>query len=151
MKIQKPADQPAKPPENIVEFNQITGLVFAQLYAEFPSPVTINRSAIANALGAQSSDWSHRLPSGKTVGDQIAGTIGWLNNQHYITSFGSHPAEYAVLTKEGLAALNAVPQGLSATVGSSLVNAASDTQRDWSKIGDLVGGALGGFTKSITG
>jgi hypothetical protein len=31
------------------------------------------------------------------------------------------------------------------------VNAASDTQRDWSKIGDLVGGALGGFTKSITG
>jgi hypothetical protein len=84
----------------------------------------------------------------------LAHTIGWLNHQGYIASFGSsfglHPAASVMLTDKGLAALNAIPQGLSATVGSSLVKAASEAGSNWSGIGDLVGGVLGGFTKSIT-
>ena len=63
---------------------------------------------------------------------------------------GAHQAAGVMLTEKGLAALNATPQGLSATVGSSLVKAASEAGSNWSGIGDLVGGALGGFTKSIT-
>jgi hypothetical protein len=151
MMAKKPADSPIKPPpDNIVEFNQIVGLVFAQLYPQFPSVVDIDRLAIANALGAQSSDWNHRLPSGKTVGEQIADTIGWLNHQNYTHAMGAHPAERVTLSDKGLAALNAVPQGLSATVGSSLVSATNESRRDWSQVGDLVGGLFGGFTKSFT-
>jgi hypothetical protein len=40
---------------------------------------------------------------------------------------------------------------LSATVGSSLVKATSETGRNWSAIGDLVGGVIGGYQKSMTG
>jgi hypothetical protein len=145
-------DSSTKTPANIAEFNQIAGLVFAQLYQQFPSYIHIDRNAIAEALGAKRDDWDHRLPSGKIVGDQITSTIGWLNHQGYTFSFGGgHPAEHVVLAQKGLAALNAVPEGLSVTVGSSLVSAAGETGRDWSKIGDLVGGAIGGFTKSMTG
>jgi hypothetical protein len=55
------------------------------------------------------------------------------------------------LTQKGLAALNAVPEGLSATVGSSLVKATSGAGQNYSGIGDLIGGVIGGFTKSISG
>ncbi|WP_316226230.1 hypothetical protein [Bradyrhizobium sp. SZCCHNS3052] len=137
------------PPANIQEFNRIAGMVFAQLYSQFPAPVNIDRQAIANAFGAQGTDWSHQLPSGKTVSDQIAYTIGWLNNQGYTVAFGAHPAERATLSEKGLVALNAVPQGLSVTIGTSLVSAASEARRDWSSVGDFVGGLFGGFSKSI--
>jgi hypothetical protein len=144
-------DDSSIPPANIVEFNRIAGLVFAQLYKQFPSPVDIDRLAIANAFGVTSSDWSHQLPSGKTVGQQIANTVGWLNHQGYTFASGAHPAENVTLSEKGLAALNAVPQGLTVTLGSSLVSAASDARRDWSSVGDLIGGIFGGLTKSIAG
>jgi hypothetical protein len=140
------------PPANITEFNRIAGLVFAQLYAQFPAVIDIDRQAIANAFGVQGSDWSaHQLPSGKKLSEMLAHTIGWLNHQGYIASFGAHPAAWVMLSVKELAALNATPQGLSATVGSSLVKAASEAGPNWSGIGDLVGGVFGGFTKSITG
>jgi len=55
------------------------------------------------------------------------------------------------VSEKGLAALSAIPEGLSATVGSSLVKASVEAGPNWSGIGDLVGGVLGGFTKTITG
>jgi hypothetical protein len=72
------SDQPAGPPANVTEFNQIVGLVFAQLYAQFPTHIDVDQSAIAKALGAEGADWNHQLPSGKTVGQQISNTLGWL-------------------------------------------------------------------------
>jgi hypothetical protein len=33
------SDAPARPPANVTEFNTIAGMVFAQLYAQFPSPL----------------------------------------------------------------------------------------------------------------
>jgi hypothetical protein len=98
------------PPANIAEFNKIAGLVFAQLYAQFPKMIDIDRYAIAKALGAEGSDWNHQLPSGATVGEQIANTIGWLNHQGYTFADGGHPAEHVILSEKGLAALNAVPR-----------------------------------------
>src|SRR5262245_57683524 len=112
------------PPANIQEFNRIAGLVFAQLYAQFPTEVDIDRQAIANAFGVEGSDWGgHQLPSGKSFDEVLSGTIGWLKHQGYTASFGDHPSQRVMLTEKGSAALNAVPQGLSATVGSSLVSA----------------------------
>jgi hypothetical protein len=140
------------PPANIIEFNRIAGLVFAQLYAQFPAIIDIDRQAIAAAFGVQGSDWTaHRLPSGKNFSEVLAHTIGWLKHQGYIASFGLHPATGVMLTDKGLAALSTTPQGLSATVGSSLVKAAGEAGSNWSVIGDLLGGIFGGFTKSITG
>ena len=145
------AESSSGPPANIQEFNRIAGLVFAQLYAQFPATIDIDRCAIAKALGAEGADWNHQLPSGKTVGEQIANTLGWLNHQGYTFAAGGHPAEHVILTEKGLVALNAVPQGLSVTVGSSLVSAASETRRDWSALGDVIGGFFGGYTKSMGG
>jgi hypothetical protein len=66
-------------------------------------------------------------------------------------SVGGTPIENVILTDKGLAALNAIPQGLSGTtIGSSLVTA-NETGRSWTGVGELVGGMIGGFTKSISG
>jgi hypothetical protein len=44
-----------------------------------------------------------------------------------------------------------MPQGLAGTVGSELVKAKGEIgRRDWSGIGDLVGGVIGGYQKSIS-
>jgi hypothetical protein len=112
-----------------------------------PSLILIGR---LNAFGVQGSDWSaHQLPSEKNFSEMLAHTIGWLNHQGYIASFGGHPAAWVMLTEKGLAALNAIPHGLSVTVGSSL--GSQRGRPNWSGIGDLVGAVFGGFTKSITG
>ena len=99
------AESSSGPPANIQEFNRIAGLVFAQLYAQFPATIDIDRHAIAKALGAEGADWNHQLPSGKTVGEQIANTLGWLNHQGYTFAAGGHPAEHVILTEKGLVAL----------------------------------------------
>ena len=91
------------------------------------------------------------LPSGRELSKVIGYTVGWLAQENYIRSTGFSPFERVTLTQKGLAALNAVPQGLTATVGSSLVKATSDAERNWSGIGDLVGGVLGGLANSISG
>lgn len=140
------------PPANIAEFNAITGLVLAQLYAHFPVVIGLDRHAIANSFGVQGNAWGdHKLPSGKSFSDVYAGTLGWLRHENYIASFGGHSAEYVVLTEKGLAALNAVPRGLSTSIGSSLVEASREAGQNWSGVGDLIGGMIGGLTKSIGG
>jgi hypothetical protein len=83
------------PPANINEFNQIAGLIFAQLYAQFPVIIPlIDRQAIADAFGVVGADWSaHKLPSDRSFSEMLSYTTGWLVNQGYIVSFGSHPSE----------------------------------------------------------
>ena len=53
-------------PANIVEFNIIVGLIFAQLYEAFPVVVDlIDRDGIAKAMGV-TGDWpSHKLAPSK--------------------------------------------------------------------------------------
>jgi hypothetical protein len=148
-------NDPAKShvPPNVAEFNAVAGYVFARLYAAFPSPVPrIDRDVIAAAMGVTSSNWGdHVMPSGKSFSDLLGSTIGWLDNQNYMKSVGGTPIENVILTDKGLAALNAIPQGLSGTtIGSSLVTA-NETGRSWTGVGELVGGMIGGFTKSISG
>jgi hypothetical protein len=136
------------PPINIGEFNSIAGLIFAQLYESFPLAVaTLNSRAIERAMEMSSGC----LASGRSFDDVLRHSVAWLYDEGYIRSNGLTAYEGMTLTQKGLAALNAVPQGLSATVGSSLVEATSDSGRNWSGVGDLVGGVIGGFTKSITG
>jgi hypothetical protein len=76
-------------------------------------------------------------------------SLNWLSNEGYVRSAGPLPYEQVTLTTKGLAAPNAVPQGLSTTIGSTLATNAS--AGNWPGVGDLVGGIIGGFTKSISG
>lgn len=133
-------------PPNIQEFNQIAALIFTQLYKSFPADEDIDREGIAKAMGVVGADWSqHQLPSGRTLGQMVAYTIGWLNTEDYTraSAFGSHPAAHVLLTTKGLAAMNAVPSGLRESLGTELTKAVgqgSTSSLDVNRIGDLIGG-----------
>jgi hypothetical protein len=137
----------AKPPANMGEFTTIAGLIFTQLYNEFPVAATIDRTAIASAMGVANS--SAHLQSGRPFTDVFVHSLSWLSNEGYVRSAGLLPYEQVTLTTKGLTALNAVPQGLSTTIGSTLATNAS--AGNWSSVGEVVGGIFGGFTKSIAG
>ena len=138
-------------PKNIQEFNTIAGLIFAQLYVAFPVLVDIDRNSIAQAMGAAGGDWTHKLPSGRSVSEMLAYTISWLTAEEYTRAAGSHPAERVTLTSKGLAAMNAVPAGLKQSIGAALTKATEQgSQSNHSAIGDLIGVLLGGFTKSMS-
>ena len=143
---------------NIDEFNQIAALVFAQLYREFPVVVDIDQGAIAKAFGVSEGTWgNHMLPSGRSFNVVLSGTIGWLRVEGYIVGFGAIPISSVVLTTKGLKAMHAVPSPLKeiigpvGTVGTELRNATETRSGvlDLSKLGDLIGGVLGGYTKSL--
>jgi hypothetical protein len=137
-------------PPNIQEFNKVVGLVFAQLYEAFPQTKNLDRAAIAKAMGVSETDWTtHIFPSGMSFAHMLAHTLGWLNAEGFIRSAGGHPAEMVTLTHKGLVALNAVPTGLQQSIGTAVVE--GGRAGDLSRIGDLVGGVLGGFTKTIAG
>jgi hypothetical protein len=139
-------------PANIDDFNKIVGLIFAQLYRAFPAPVDIDRHAIARALGVPDGEWpTYAMPSGRTFYDLLSNTIGWLQLEGYTKYFGDYPAENVILTTKGLQAMNAVPSPLKERVGVELQRAAggSSGTHDWSRIGDLIGGIFGGYTKSM--
>jgi hypothetical protein len=136
------------PPANISEFNTITGLVFTQLYKEFPVAVDLDRAAIESAMSTAFSGGSTNvLQSGRPFTEVFAHSLTWLSNEGYVRSAGPLAYEKVMLTEKGLATLNAVPQGLSATIGSTLASNAS--AGNWSSVGDLIGGLIGGFSKSI--
>ena len=142
----------AETPPNIDEFNQIAALVFAQLYREFPVVVDIDRAAIAKVLGVSQGNWGdHMLPSGRSFNDVLSSTIAWLAVEDYTLAAGPHPSSRVVLTTKGLKAMNAVPSPLTETVGTELRKATERASGpvNFSSIGDLIGGVIGGLTKSI--
>jgi hypothetical protein len=139
-------------PPNIDDFNKIAALVFAQLYREFPVPVDINRAVIARTLGAPEKDWgSFMLPSGRSLDVMLSPTIGWLRADEYTMAPGADPSKSVILTTKGLRALNSVPSPLRETIGTEL-REATETHSgafDLSRIGDLIGGTIGGLWKSV--
>ena len=90
-----------------------------------PVPIEhIQRQSIASAMGVSSGTWeTHILPSGRPFSEVLTNSLNWLTEEGYIRSRGPGSYEEVALTQKALAALNAVPQGLSASVGSSLVMA----------------------------
>jgi hypothetical protein len=76
------------PPANISEFNTITGIVFTQLYRQFPVAVDLDRAAVASAMGASS---THVLQSGRPFTEVFAHSLNWLTNEGYVR-LGGKPA-----------------------------------------------------------
>ena len=134
-------------------FNTITALIFAQLHKAFPGIENIDTAGIAKAMDVADDVWSkHKLPSGRSFDEVLAYTIGWLSAEGYIKAYGAHASENVMLTTKALSTMNAVPSGLNESLGTELRKAVEDgstSKFDNSRIGDLIGGILGGFTKSI--
>jgi hypothetical protein len=142
----------AETPPNIVEFNQIAGLIFAQLYREFPIVVDLDQGTIAKAFGVAEGNWgNHILSSGRAFNAVLSGTIGWLKADGYTMAFGPSAFQNVILTTKGLQAMEAVPAPLKENVGTQLQKATETSSGvfDLSKIGDLSGGVIGGVTKSL--
>jgi hypothetical protein len=141
----------AEMPANIQEFNIISGLIFVQLYADFPVRLDIDRAVIAAAMDIPGVNWStHKLPSGRIFSAVLNNTIDWLSAEGFVKSSGTHPAEGVTLSAKGLAALNAVPDGLNETIGATLAEVA---ERGWRRglnpIGDLIGRIIGGANNGV--
>ena len=109
----------------------------------------INADAVAKALGHSLGD---KMESGRTFGDVLAHTVGWLASEGFIHPFGVHPRERVLLTTKALAAMNAVPEKLGQSIGSQLADAAKQGASNAGKLklAELVGTLLGSFTGSAT-
>jgi hypothetical protein len=126
-------------PTNIQEFNKICALVFARLYQTFPRLVDVDRKAIAETLGI-------------TDPSELDSTLTWLARNDYtkITDV-QNPWRQITLADKGLAAMSLIPSGLKQTVGTTIVNAVEGPPSpELSRIGDLVGGFMGGLIKSVS-
>jgi hypothetical protein len=145
----------SKLPPNIEEFNEITAVIFGQLYNSFPKPTKVDPEAVASALGLQ--DRQARMSSGRTFYEVLSHTVQWLTNEDFIRSGHPVPFERLVLTAKGLSIMNAVPESLSRSLGSEIADATKEasTERGKRKIAELMGNFSGSFigslTKSISG
>ena len=137
----------SKLPPNVREFNEITGVIFAQLYAVFPALLDIDADAVAKALGHSIDD---RLESGRTFGELLAYTAAWLALEGFTHPSGPHSRSRVCLTTKALAAINAVPEKLNQSLGSQLAEAAKQgsSKAGKLKLAELVGTLLGSFTGS---
>ena len=135
-------------PANVQEFNQITAVVFAQLYTSHPLPKTLEPEEVASTLGISP---SATMPSGRTFNEVFAHTVSWLLIQGYIYSYGHHARERNVLTDKALVAMNVVPPSLNQSRGSELVDAAKQASSDTgkNKLGELAGTIIGSIIKSV--
>jgi hypothetical protein len=139
----------SKLPTNIREFNEITGVIFAQLYAVFPIVQNIDADEVAKLLGHSLID---RMESGRTFSEVLSYTVSWLVSEQFIHSSGAHPRERVCLTTKALAAMNAVPEKLNQSIGLQITDAAkrSSSNEGKLKLVELVGTLLGSFTGSAT-
>lgn len=136
-------------PPNIAEFNEITAVIFAQLYIAHPMPKTLEPNEIADVLGRSHAD---TLPSGRTFNEVFAHTIAWLVHERYIFPNGSHPRERVQLTDKALVAMNVVPPQLDRSRGSELVDASKQgaPDRRRSKFAELGSGIISSVVEGIT-
>jgi hypothetical protein len=136
-------------PPNIQEFNEITAVIFSQLYISHPFPKTLEPTDIAAVLGTSLHE---KMPSGRTFNDVFSHTLAWLVHQGFVSALGSHMRERDLLTDKALSAMNVVPPSLSQTRGAELVDATRQaTSTDGkSRIAKLVGNMIGGIIETMT-
>lgn len=103
---------------NIEKFDEITGIVFAKLYDNFPMKVDLNSGEILNCMEeVKSSKDSHK--EDETFDDLtkfIPDTIRWLKGEGYITmQMQTFENKFIgmTLTGRGLSSLKAIPDSVS--------------------------------------
>jgi hypothetical protein len=133
-------------PPNIREFNEITGVIFAQLYQAFPLPEQIDPSRVAQMLGY---GIDAKLGSGRPFNVVMAHALVWLADEGF-TERQTGINRFRLASK-GLAAMNAVPEKLDEPLGKALAAASAEASDDTGKrkLVELVGSFLGSFTGSV--
>lgn len=143
--------------KRIDHFNTMVGLIFAQLYEQFPLESEIDQGALADAMGVSKEDANvfhdrpiynfGKLPSGDQFYSLMVYSLKWLREEEFIRAKGENADRHVVLTSKALVAMNAVPPGLKHqdSLGSQLVGAAKGAGRNASNaaIGDIVGQIIG--------
>lgn len=140
----------SKLPPNIEEFNEITGVIFAELYAAHPIAQTLDIDRIAKLLGRERVG---QLASGRKFDEVFANTLPWLMHEEYLFSDGNILREKVRLTEKALVAMNAVPSSLGRSRGSELVEATKQASTDAgrSKLVEIIAGLAEGVTKGVFG
>ena len=136
-------------PANIQEFNTAVGLLLARLYVDHPVITEgLTPRTLASAVGR---DWMEVLPSGRTFGAVLDGTLRWLVSEGYVRAYHqSSRWQMIYLGEKGLDALNKVLPNQDETIGSGLVRISREEARqDWSKYGELAGGFVTGMMKAF--
>jgi hypothetical protein len=140
----------SKLPPNIREFNDITAIIFSQLYISFPVPRSLSPDEIALLLAIKRTD---QLESGRPFNEVFAHTLQRLIKEGYIESLGLIPTDRCVLTTKAMAAMNVTPERLEQPLGSELNEITKDAAPDKSRIaqwmGDFIGAFTGAMVKSI--
>jgi hypothetical protein len=137
-------------PPNVAEFNVLAGLILAKLYRSFPVLLQLEPEEFATEMGISASEMSSRkLASGVTFIVLWTHTLDWLFCEGFVHRPNAPLPALLTLTMQGLRALNAVPSGLQQTLGTAI--AERGASGNLSGIGDFIGSAIGGFTKSIAG
>ncbi len=115
--------------KRIDHFNTMVGLIFAQLYENFPIPTEIDEAAIADAMGVTKTPNSARehkqqfdfedLPSGDPFLAVFWAALTWLRDEGFIRGGGRDlPIGDIILTSKALVAMNATPEGLGKPLGA---------------------------------
>jgi hypothetical protein len=144
-----------KLPPNMQEFNEITAVIFKQLYTAFPVGQNIDIDAVAKALGLP--DRRQSMPSGRPFNEVFVSTLDWLISEQFVRSLGHLAVERVVLTQKAITVMNTVLPRLSEPLGSEIARAANDTTSVSGKtkigeiMGEFFGSALGSFTKNVSG
>jgi hypothetical protein len=149
--------------DNIENFNAISGLIFAQLYARFPMKEDLDEVAIAKALGveiidASAPDWSGpklynfgEVSPGLPLRKMLWAACTWLRDERFIRAEGEFADREMVLTTKALTAMNAHPKSLDGTLGKRLQSAAKSAGTEAGKkaISETVGQIIGAAAKSF--
>ncbi|MGU3536802.1 hypothetical protein [Methylobacterium sp. A54F] len=143
-------------------FNTIVGLIFAQLYENFPIPTDLDEEAIADAMGIEkkvpkgfdASEGVYEfglLPSGDSFHLILSASREWLRDEGFIRAGGEMATVEPVLTSKALAIMSSTPAGLTPdkpgeTLGKQIVGAARGAGKTAGNaaIGNLVGQVIGG-------
>ena len=130
------------------EFNEITAVIFSQLYGSFSVERDLDPAAIANVLGVSTST---NLPSGRSFNIVFISTLGRLIHEGFVHSYGHLHKERCVLTTKAMAVMNVVPPKLKQPFAAELTEATKNGSSDANKkkMAELMGSFFGSFTGSI--
>jgi hypothetical protein len=133
---------------NIKEFNEITAVIFAQLYVSFPIDLKLEPVEVGKALGVSESS---TLPSGRAFNEMFSHTLVRLIREGFVDSYGTYPRERCVLTTKAMTVMNVIPPNLKQPLGSELREAAENgaSAANKSRMAELIGDFFGSFTGSV--
>lgn len=149
-------------PKNIELFNQLVGLIFADLYEHFPLPIgTLNAVRYAKNFGIEVKELNGEpFFDRDTIPDTdvkfsflFSSTKTWLFDEGFIAGDNAYQPDlrWAVLTSKALLALNMMPASLKKPLGEELKDALKDAGTEAGKaaigetVGRIIGAVAGGF------